>query len=83
MLCLIMNGPSPVQWLRQACLCVVDGRLPLQLLMSAAWLPQDGDGKVLNLVLQGATASFGANIGCQESTTEMEAVCNITGADPY
>ena len=50
----------------------------LQLLISAAWLPQDGEGKVLDLVLQGASASFGANIGCLEGEVE-EAACNITG----
>ena len=34
-----VSGLSPAQWLRQACLFIVNGSPHLQLLMSVAWLP--------------------------------------------
>ena len=33
------SGLSPLQWQQQACLCIVNGSLHLQLLMNTAWLP--------------------------------------------
>ena len=40
---------------------------------------QDGEGKAIELVLQGATASFGGAIGSMTCEGNAEGACNVTG----
>jgi len=48
-------------------------------LIQSSFVMQDDDGKAIELVVQGATASFGGTIGSMTCEGIAEGACNVTG----